>query len=144
MPTIKTQKNDDLTRMAVKFVQNKEAIKTLDMENKELRVPLEAALEKNGQDDPKGNRHLVLNTADVNVKLTYTSKNSVSLNSNAVEVLEKAIEIHPNLSDCLETVTVVREDIVEALAQAGEIPADVLASIYTAHTTKAFSVKITK
>ena len=125
--------------LAIKFDNNKKAIKTLEDENKKLRIPLEAYLLENGTipNEESGHRVAILNHADVQVTLKHTHKVTHVLQPDAVEILKKN-----KLKEAIETVEVVREDVIERLYEEGKISDKVMSSLYAAKESDAFSVSV--
>lgn len=142
MPKKKIQNipsSENAALLGIQFVKNKEAIKDLDTTNKKLREPLEAYLKENGNvpDEEAGHRVCVIPHADVNVILKYTHRVSQVLQPDAMDVL------HENgLDEAVETVEVIREDVIERLYREGKISDEVLHRLYVPKESDAFSVSV--
>lgn len=128
-----------LPLLGVQYVQKKEAIKELTSQCEALRVPLEAALGKDGKKDSKGNTLLVMEYTDVEVHLKHTLRVSSLLVPEALEILKKA-----RMTSCIkkQVLEVVDEDEIRAAYDSGAIDDKLLAQLYEAKTTKAFSVSL--
>jgi hypothetical protein len=122
---------------AIAFVQKKDAIKTLDGQCKELRVPLEAFLGEFGKELPNGSKLAVVTHADMEAHLKGTLRVGKVLLPEAEEILRKN-----KLEECLETNTVVREDVLESLHAIGKVSDEVLSQLYSLKETYAFSVTL--
>lgn len=130
---------DDLPLLGIQFSQKKEAIKELNNQCTQLRVPLEEALEVSGRVDDKGSRLLVLPHADVDVHLKHSRRVSVSLVDNAEDILRDN-----KLDDCIKTVTTteIDEAQLQHLYELGDVSKEVIASLYTSKEIYAFSVDV--
>lgn len=125
--------------IAVKFDSNKKAIKQLEDENKELRKPLEDYLTQNGvvPNEETGHRICVLEHADAEITLKYTHKVSAILQPNAVEFLKVN-----GFDEAVETIEVVREDVIERLHLEGKLSDKQLKELYATKESDAFSVSV--
>jgi hypothetical protein len=141
MPKKKIQGYDmeNIPLLAIQYVQKKDAIKELDDQCKQIRVPLEDYLVEHGKIVEKGNRLLVMTHADVDVHMKHTLRVSASLVEDAKEVLKKH-----KLNSCLVKETIIRIDEAEIqrLHAAGEISDEVLGELYEAKSSTAFSISL--
>ena len=145
MPTLKQNINkperlkEQVAREAFRFVENKKTISYLDTENKKIRPTLEKYVADKGSVDSNGSSAAVIEYADKLVVLKQTCRNRASVLPNALEELKKA-----GLSECIETVEIVREDIVAELYAAGKINKRLMKKLFGNVSTFAFSVDVKK
>lgn len=143
MPSKKEKKNsfteEELALMAIGFVKNKEFIKNFETQNKEYRAPIEEYAIANGKKLPTGSTLTVLSHADVDIHLKRTLKVSQVLLPEASDIIKEN-----HLEDCIETVEVIREDVLERLYDAGKISPEVLQRLYAPKESWAFSVELKK
>lgn len=123
--------------MGIDYVNKKDAIKTIEAEIKELRTPLEAYLKENGKELPNGSRLAVVTHADKDVHLKQTLRVSKVLLPEAIDVLKAN-----KLDACIESVEVIREDVLEQMYNMGQIKDDILTKVYKEKPTYAFSVEL--
>lgn len=133
----KNYNNEDLALMGITYSQNKNKIKEIESANKKLREPLESAVTESGQILDSGSQVLSLVHADKEVVIKRTLRAGKVLLPEAVDVLMEA-----GFKECVETLTVVREDVVESLYEAGKIDEDVIKKIYQPKDVYAFSVDV--
>ena len=139
MPAKKIEQNAPIELIALNFDQNKKTIKRLEDENKKLRVPLETYLAEHGSvpNEESGHRVCVLTHADAEITLKYTHKVSAVLQPDAIDILKKK-----GLSEAVETIEVVREDVIERLYTEGKISDAVMRRLYVNKESDAFSVSV--
>lgn len=143
MPKIRKRKsvaelsNEELALKAIEYVNKKAAIKELDIQCKECRVPLEEALEASGKTLSSGSKLLVLPHADVDVHLKQTLRVGKVLLADAMDVIKEN-----HLDECIELIPTIREDVLERMYNEGKIPDKVLSQIYAEKSSYAFSVDI--
>lgn len=127
--------------LAIKYNENKKAIKSLDEENKKIREPLEDYLRNKGviPNETSGHKMCDLSYADVDIRLKYTHKVTAVLQPDAVDILKRN-----KLESAVETVEVVREDVIERLYDEGKISDDLMKELYVSKESNAFSVEVTK
>lgn len=102
-----------------------------------MRKPLESYLEEEGHVLESGSKLAILPYVDVEVHLKKTLRTGKVLLPEAMEVLEKN-----GLSECIENVPTIREDVIEALYYEGKITDELLMKIYKSKPTFAFSVEV--
>lgn len=129
--------NEELALKGIEYVNKKEAIKELDSQCKECRVPLEDAIETSGKVLATGSKLLVLPHADVDVHLRKTIRIGKVLHADAFEILHSE-----GLDECIEEVPTIREDVLERLYHEGKVSEDLLKKLYTEKATYAFSVEL--
>lgn len=127
--------NDEIALGGLSYLSKKESIKTLTSEMETIRKPLEEYVGKFGSSDEKGNLYVTSPYADKTVVLKKTLRVSSAILPEAIEVLKKH-----KLTDCLEKVTIIREDILNQMILSGEIPEKILKKIVTTKESYAFSV----
>lgn len=133
----KLKASEEIALKAISFFQKKDAIKTLGKQCKELRVPLEEFMGEFGKTLPNGSILCVIPHADVEAHLKNTLRVGKVLQTDAEAVIRKN-----KLAECLETVTIIREDVLEGMYKAGKVSDDVLSKIYASKETYAFSVDV--
>ena len=139
MPTPKSCNEEALALQALEFDNKKKQIAGLEKEVKAIRVPLESAVDTLGSVTPTGSKVFALPYADKEIQLHKTLRLTSVLVTEAEDILRKN-----HLTECLETVTMVREDVIERLYQTGKIPVDLLNKLYVQKESYAFSVKVKK
>ena len=117
MPTPKSCNEEALALQALEFDNKKKQIAGLEKEVKAIRVPLESAVDTLGSVTPTGSKVFALPYADKEIQLHKTLRLTSVLVPEAEDILRKN-----HLTECLETVTMVREDVIERLYQTGKIP----------------------
>ena len=124
---------------AIQFSKNKDTIKTLETANKKLREPLEAYLTENGSipNEESGHKVCVLNHADKEIVLKYTHRVSAVLQPDAIDILRRK-----GITEPIETIEVVREDVISRLYDEGKISDKLLKELYAQKPSDAFSVTI--
>ena len=133
------QTPEQIALLGIQYDNLKSQIKAMDNECKNLRKPLESYLDANGKTLESGSRLVVVNHADVDVHLKQTLRVGKVLLPEAEDVLRKN-----HLEECLETTTIVREDVIERLYSEGKISDKVLAQLYAEKPSFAFSVDVKK
>ena len=121
-----TQSVKDLALLGINYANNKKEIKHL-----------ESYLEEEGHVLESGSKLAILPYVDVEVHLKKTLRTGKVLLPEAMEVLEKN-----GLSECIENVPTIREDVIEALYYEGKITDELLMKIYKSKPTFAFSVEV--
>ena len=116
----------------IRYCDLKGNIKRFESEVKKLRAPLERFLEDHGEDNK-----VCVSHADVDVILKHTLRVSKVLNDNAIDVLRAK-----GLSSCIKTIEVVDEEALEAMYAAGKLSDADIQELYSAKTSKAFSVEV--
>ena len=116
----------------IRYCDLKGNIKRFEGEAKKLRAPLERFLEDHGE-----NNKVCVSHADIDVILKHTIRVSKVLKDNAIDVLRAK-----GLSSCVKTIEVVDEEALEAMYAAGKLSDDDIQDVYSAKTSKAFSVEV--
>lgn len=116
----------------IRYCDLKGNIKRFEGEVKKLRAPLEKFLEDHGEDNK-----VCVSHADVDVILKHTLRVSKVLNDNAIDTLRAK-----GLSSCIKTIEVVDEEALEAMYAAGKLSDADIQELYSAKTSKAFSVEV--
>ena len=124
---------------AIQFAKNKDAIKSLETANKKLREPLEEYLTENGSvpNEEAGHKVCVLTHADQEVVLKYTHRVSAVLQPDAIDILKRE-----GITEPVETIEVVREDVIQRLYDEGRISDELLKELYAQKSSDAFSVTL--
>ena len=122
---------------ALDYDAKKKQANILKKEIDSLRSPLEEAVDTAGSVTPTGSKVFVIPYADKEIQLHKTLRLSSVLVPEAEDILRKN-----HLTECLETVTLVREDIIERLYQSGKLSVDILNKLYVQKENYAFSVKV--
>lgn len=130
--------NDDIALRGIEYANKKDAIKELEKQCKECRVPLEGYIDANGKKLINGSLYAVVSHADVDVHLKKTLRTGKVLLPEAIEVLRAN-----GLDECIENVPTVREDRIEYFYEKGKITDELLSKIYKDKSTYAFSVELT-
>ena len=142
MPSKKQSKSltaETAALTAIQFAKNKDAIKSLEATNKKLREPLEDYLTENGSvpNEEAGHRVCVLYHADQEVVLKYTHRVSAVLQPDAIDILKRE-----GITEPVETIEVVREDVIQRLYDEGRISDELLKELYAQKSSDAFSVTL--
>lgn len=126
---------------AIQFAKNKDSIKSLETANKKLREPLEEYLTENGSvpNEEAGHKVCVLTHADQEVVLKYTHRVSAVLQPDAIDILKRE-----GITEPVETIEVVREDVIQRLYYEGRISDELLKELYAQKSSDAFSVTLKK
>lgn len=144
MPKRKLVENKEVTPevaalIGINYVDKKNIEKQLKGEIKELRVPLESFMDTHQKELAGGSKICVLTHAGTEINLKRTLKTSKELVPEADTILKAE-----GLNDCLETVTLVREDRIDAMYNAGKITDEQLRRLYKPVSSYAFSVTLSK
>lgn len=129
--------NEELALKGIEYVNKKEVIKELDLQCKECRKPLEEAISSCGRTLESGSRLLVIPHADIDVHLKQTLRVGKVLLPEAMDVLTKN-----GLSECIENVPTIREDVLERMYLDGKVSDEILKKLYVEKSTYAFSVEL--
>lgn len=140
MPKIKPAQigKEELPLYAVKYDANKKAIKDIEAENKKIRVPLEEYAKSNGVKQESGSIVAELTHADKTILLKETLRTSQVLTAEALDIIKKE-----KLTECIETVEIIREDILEQMILNEQVPVETVKKIYALKESYAFSVDVT-
>lgn len=130
---------EEIALLGIGYVNKKDEEKKIKAEITKLRKPLEEWMNAHEQTIPNGSKLCVLSHAGTNVNLKRTLRTSKELVPEAEDILHEE-----GLDDCLETITIVREDRIEAMYNAGKITDEQLAKLYIPKDSFAFSVTLTK
>lgn len=146
MPKLsKQQAADDeaikLGAVAIAYLSKKKDIDSLTKEIKELRTVLEEALEAKGKKDPNTG-HVILNVefGGQEVEVKHERRVSASLSPEAENLLRANLD-KKVLKDLIETVPVIREDILKVYIMNETVPNDLALRLYTETENYAFKVK---
>ena len=144
MPKVKKNSLDELTEekvalLGIDYVAKKDLEKRLKAELTDVRKPLESWMDANQSEIDGGSKLCILSHAGTNVNLKRTLRSSLELVPEAEDILKAE-----GLNDCLEEITLIREDRIEAMFKAGKITDEQLKKIYRSKDSFAFSVKLTK
>lgn len=132
--------NEDIALLGIEYVNTKEQIKSLDKHCKDdLRPILENALETSGRTTESGSVLAVVTHGDMDVHITNTLRTGKVLLPEAMDVLKEN-----GLEECIETVEVIREDVLERLYDEGKVSNEVLKKLYRETSNYAFGVKLKK
>lgn len=142
MPKKKTTtsySNEDIALLGIDYVDTKNRIKDLDKRCKDMRPAFESFLSEYGRETESGSVVAVVTHADTDVVFTNTLRTGKTLLPEAMDVLREN-----GLDECIETVEVIREDVIERLYEEGKISSEVLQKIYRDTSSFAFGVKLKK
>lgn len=128
--------DEDIALQGITYASYKQVIKEFEAKCKECRKPLEEYVDAKGNTLANGSKLAVVYSAGTDVFLKKTLRTGYQLTDNAVDVLREN-----GLSECIELVPIVRDDVVERLHAEGRISDDLLKLIYNVKTTYAFSVE---
>ena len=131
--------HEDIALRGVEYYNKNERIKELTKENKEGRVLLEEYLKANGVTAPSGSVLSVVSHADVDVHLKHTLRVGKELLPEAIDVLKEN-----GLECCIETVSIIREDVLESMYSSGKVSKEIISKIYQRKDNFAFSVDVKK
>lgn len=135
-----TMEQDDIAAKGMDYYLHKQEIKKHETEIKRLRTSLEEYLKNNNQVLPSGTQVAQLPFADKNVILKNTYRLGASLVAEAIDIAKTIA----GLEDCVETVEILREDILESKVIDGTIDEEVLKRFYETKESYAFSVDVKK
>lgn len=137
---------EELYKKAISFVNANEEIKRL----KKVADPLKEELKESadyGVVDGKGNKVLEIegsvDGSKGRVILTNTLRVSATLKPNALEAV-KAKCSKKVQEQLIETIEVVRDDVLQRMIETGEIDNDLAKELYTTSDSYAFTAKIIK
>lgn len=131
------QTDEEIALRGIAYFDNKQQIKVLEKNLREIRPVLEDYLAKNGKTMESGTivAHVPIGLNEVVFK--NTCRNGKVLLPEAIEVLREN-----GLGECIEDVPTIREDVLERFCQEGKVPDDVLRKVYAYKPTYAFSVEV--
>lgn len=129
--------NEQVGLLGIEYANKKEAIKTLESQCKECRKPLESYIETSGRTLESGSKLAVISVSDVDVHLKKTLRVGKVLLPEALDVI-----VENGLTECVEDVPTIREDVLEQMYLEGKVTDEVLKKIYAEKSTYAFSVEI--
>lgn len=129
--------NEQVGLLGIEYANKKEAIKTLESQCKECRKPLESFIETSGRTLESGSKLVVISVSDVDVHLKKTLRVGKVLLPEALDVI-----VENGLTECVEDVPTIREDVLEQMYLEGKVTDEVLKKIYAEKSTYAFSVEI--
>lgn len=132
-----TPDNEELALRGIAYADKKNLIKELDGECKELRKSLESAVMSMGGTTSSGSKILVIPIADKDVHIKETLRMGKILLPEAMDVLKEN-----GLTECIENVPTIREDVLERLYDEGKVSAGILKKVYAEKPTFAFSVDV--
>lgn len=130
---------EEIALLGIGYVTKKDEEKKIKAELTKLRKPLEEWMDAHEQTTDSGSKLCVLSHAGTMVNLKRTLRTSKELVPEAEDILREE-----GLDYCLETVTLVREDRIEAMYNAGKITDEQLQKLYIPKENFAFSVALTK
>lgn len=144
MPKKKTKSggaysNEDIALLGIDYVNTKEQIKELDKRCKDMRPAFEHFLSEFGRETETGSVVAVVTHADTDVVFTNTLRTGKTLLPEAMDVLKEN-----GLEECIETVEVIREDVLERLYEEGKLSDAILKQVYKDTSSFAFGVKLKK
>ena len=96
-------------------------------------------MDANEKEISGGSKVCILPHADMEVVLKRTLRSSAELLPNATDILREN-----GLTDCLESVVIVREDRLQAMYEAGKVPDEIMKKVYASKDSYAFSVSLQK
>lgn len=129
--------NEQIALLGIEYANKKDAIKELERQCKECRPPLEGYIDSEGKTLSSGSKLAVLPYTDVDVHLKKTLRVGKVLLPEAIDVLREY-----GLSDCIENVPTIREDVLEQMYIDGKVTDEVLTKVYAEKSSYAFSVEI--
>ena len=138
MPTLNNSK-DGLALTALNYHQRKLEIKEIEKELASMRPVLEDGVDRLGNGTATGSRVAVIPYADKEIQLRKDLRLTAVLVPEAEDILRRH-----KLTECLETTTIIREDVIQRMYERGEISIDVMKELYVEKETRAFSVKVKK
>ena len=125
-----------IAQKGIEHVQLKQQVKELNARINAIRPSLEDYLKENGS-DVKGSIISVLPYADKDVILKNTLRVSKVLKPEAIDILKEL-----KLTDCIETIEVIREDVLERMWENKLVTDEDVAKIYATADSFAFSVAV--
>ena len=129
--------NEQVGLLGIEYANKKEAIKTLESQCKECRKPLESFIETSGRTLESGSKLAVISVSDVDVHLKKTLRVGKVLLPEALDVI-----VANGLTECVEDVPTIREDVLEQMYLEGKVTDEVLKKIYAEKSSYSFSVEI--
>lgn len=131
--------NEEIALLGIAYVDAKNQIKDLDKRCKDMRPAFEHFLTESGRTTETGSVVAVVTHAGTDVVFTNTLRTGKTMLPEAIDVLRSN-----GLEECIETVEVIREDVIERLYDEGKITDDVLKQLYKDTSSFAFGVKLKK
>ena len=128
---------ETIALQAIEFDNCKKEVKRYNDHCSELKEPLEQYVEAHCHVTSKGHKVVELAHADVDITLTKTLRTSAVFVPEAADILRKH-----KLTECIEKVEVVRDDIVQRMHEEGRISDELLAQICQMKENYAFSVSV--
>lgn len=129
---------EEIALLGIGYVTKKDEEKKIKSVITKLRKPLEEWMDAHEQTTDSGSKLCALPHAGTMVNLKRTLRTSKELVPEAEDILRAE-----GLEDCLETVTLVREDRIESMYNAGKITDEQLQKLYIPKENFAFSVTLT-
>lgn len=120
------------------FFQLNEEIKEKSKKANALKAELKEIVLDSGTKDPKGS--LEISTTDGKFRATQTLRVSTGLKTDALEVIKKEGS-RADRRDLIETIEIVREDVLEEKIENGTIDVELAQRLINVKENYAFSVK---
>lgn len=125
---------------ALSYLNLKKQIKDATAQMNTIRTDIEEFLENNGVEDPNsGHIRCVVEHAGSKVELCHQASVRSSLKEGALEVLKKLPKAQREVY--VNTVEIVREDLLLVAIKSGDIDKKILPSLYEDNTSYSFIVK---
>ena len=143
MEKLKKEEGADLTDIGVKaasYVGKKKQEKLIQGEIKDLKGALEKYLGNNYKEDTKGHHIATVSHLGMTIDLIHQKRVSSVCVPNAIAILKKNVPKEV-FNRCVETVEILREDVIEVLHSTGVIDSTLLAKLYEPKESYSFLVK---
>lgn len=128
---------ETIALQAIEFDTCKKESKKYSDHCNELKAPLEQYVDAYCHVTPKGHKVVELTHADMDITLTKTLRTSAVFVPEAIDILKKH-----KLTECIEKVEVVRDDIVQRMYEEGKISDELLSQLCQTKENYAFSVSV--
>lgn len=126
---------------ALQYLNIQQQIKKLTAELKAVRTTVEGYLKEHGEVDANSGHILcVVTHAGSDIELRHQIASSACLKEEAIDILKK----DKGLKKYVETVEVVREDLLTVAIKAGDIDTKTALKLFDEKETKSFIVKLIK
>lgn len=136
---------NDLKALVTEYLDINKQVKKLNSRKSEIKEALIEVAGEEGVEERKGSKSFVKTSSidGLQVSATLSAVNKTFLSPDAISILRKKVPIRV-YKKCTEKITVVRDDQLEKLIDAGEIPDEVVELLYELTTSYRITPKITE
>lgn len=122
---------------ALSYYQLKQDAKKYEENASNLKPSLEKYLEDNGVDMKESTKACQLFVADKEIVMRRVTRSALKFLPEATDVLKAN-----GLTECIEKVEVVREDVLERMAENGQVSPEIMKKVYAVKQSHAFYVDV--